>query len=86
MALWTSDYATGIAICAVCGAPKDKRTSCCKTSPRVTFESFVRALWPGYTMTDPASEHYVPRAIAREFYDDYLHSDYPSLKAYVESR
>lgn len=92
MSKWTRDYATGVSICAVCGMDKGDRTECCKTAPYVDFDTFVSACFPGAIMgpmPDPKSPEYdrwLPRSTAKEFYSDYLTSNYKSLKAYCESR
>lgn len=78
--MWTSDYLTGETICAVCGAPKGNKAQCCKTAPFITFAQFVAEYWgDDFDLAD-----YGNRAIAREFYDDYRHSDCGSLAEYKE--
>lgn len=62
---WIADYATGEAICAVCGAKKGNRKTCCPTNPNPgTFEEFKRAYFG-------EDEEKVPHAIAREFYSEF---------------
>ena len=76
MARWTRDYATGEVICAVCGAERNGRSKCCKTAPFVDFDTFAKIYFEGET------QNY---QVAREFWDDYLTSDYPSIKAYAKA-
>jgi len=78
--MWTSDYLTGESICAVCGAKRNDKARCCKTAPYIGFEQFVKRYFElEFDLTD-----YGNRAIAREFYDDYRHSDCDSIAEYKE--
>ena len=89
MSKWTRDYMTGVAICAICGQEKGKRTRCCRTAPWVSFETFCARYFPGYTFVYPgdgqSQDHYISRVTARDFYDDYLCSNAASLAAYIKS-
>ena len=77
--LWTRDYMTGETICAICGAPKNDRLSCCKCAPFIQFEKFVtRYFGKDFYLTD-----YGNRNVAHEFYDDYNHSDCQNLTQYI---
>ena len=78
MSRWTRDYSTGETICAVCGAPKGGRVSCCRTAPHVSFDSFCAKYFPGAVIGVD-----VPCSTAREFWDDYLTSDSRSLASYI---
>lgn len=75
--MWANDYATGILICAVCGAEKGDRKSCCKTAPYVGFEEFCKRYF-GKSLDE------VAYSTRRDFYDDYRHSDCRSLAAYIK--
>ena len=73
--LWTRDRWTGEYICAVCGAPRNGREVCCPVAPHLSFDEFVEQYW---------GKEDVPRAIAKEFYEDYLLSDCKDLDDYIE--
>ena len=75
MSLWTREYGTGVAICAVCGLEKGTRKSCCRVAPYVTLEAFAGRVSPGEVID----------GVIRDFYDDYRHSDSRSLAAYIRS-
>ena len=76
--LWTQDYATGETICAVCGEPKGNKTRCCNVAPYVSFEDFVRRYFgPDFDLSAVGNG-----STAREFYDDYRHSNAKSLADY----
>jgi len=76
MTVWTSDYRTGEPICAVCAAPRNGRSRCCKTAPHISFADFKAQYFAG--------DDTVNDAIAREFYSDYRLSDCNSLAEYIE--
>jgi len=73
--LWTRDRWTGDMICAVCGGKWTGKKVCCPVAPHLSFDEFVEQYW---------GKEDVPVAIAKEFYDDYLHSDCKDLKDYIE--
>ena len=80
MNLWTQSYHSGEAICAICGAPRNGRASCCPVAPKVSFSVFVSRYFgvnPD-TLTTHNGER-LNHSTAREFYDDYRHSDSRSL-------
>ena len=77
MARWIRDYATGVTICAVCGKAKGNRETCCPTSPYVSYDDFVEQYF--------GKDADVPRAIAREFWDDYLTGNHRSIAAYKKA-
>lgn len=83
---WTRDHRTGETICAVCGAPKGTKKNCCKVAPFVSFDEFFKVYFPGATMIRAEAideDHYIPRALARNFYEDYSLSECASLQEYI---
>lgn len=76
---WERDYATGEWICAVCGAPRAGRSQCCRTPPPISLEVFIQTVFPDMDMTRREN-----RITARDFYDDYRHSDCQSMAEYVK--
>lgn len=76
--------------CRICGDERDVQfypdkgmqalcRSCASDTPRkVGFDEFFKAYWPGATIES------VGRAIAREFYSDYIASSH-NLKEYIKA-
>jgi hypothetical protein len=73
--LWTRDRWTGNYICAVCGALREGRATCCPVAPYLSFEDFVEQYW---------GKEDVPTGIAKEFYEDYQLSDCAGLEEYIK--
>lgn len=74
MSRWSRRSTDGETICAICGAEKGNRTSCCKTAPFVDFWPFVEKYFKGES---------VSHSTAREFWIDYLTSEATSLDDYI---
>lgn len=73
--LWTADYVLGTSICAVCGALREGRLTCCPVAPYISFEDFVEQYWGKVD---------IPTATARSFYEDYQLSDCSGLDDYIK--
>lgn len=73
--LWTWDSWTGNSVCAVCGAPREGRRTCCPVAPYLSFEDFADQYW---------GKEDVPIGIAKEFYEDYQLSDCARLEDYIK--